>query len=161
MRVKGGLLLPKQKRFCEAYVQNDHDVKGAAKVAGYASVQLCRDMLGRNPRIKKYITTLEETKNAVIAKKFAYSAAESFDELKRAQKIALKTTKANVMFKGTKLIHTPAPDLPSFIRAEELKGKLGGLYQPEEQVQKPTTIMNIIRYPGQTGKPISKGKKKK
>ena len=50
-------------------------------------------------------------------------------------------------------------DLTNFIKAEELKGKLAGLYKQEEEEKKPMTIMNIIRYDDR--KDSGKAKKKK
>lgn len=156
MKVASGVLLPKQKRFAEAYVKHGHDVKKAAKEAGYSSVQLCRDMLSRNEKIKMYIKKLDEARDAVMGKVLSYTAMQSFQNLQLAQKLALETKKVG-MYRGRVVNMGKDPDLTNFLKAEELKGKLAKLYGQDETSQAPTTVMNIIRYPSNS---TAKGEEK-
>lgn len=117
-------LTEKQKKFCREYVLSLNATQAAIK-AGYkesSAYSIGSENLTK-PEIKEYIAKLRKTEE----ENFYYSRSMSFKKLEEAQKLAL----CRVFVKVTKdgeVIETPAPDTHAFLKAEELKGKLNGLY---------------------------------
>lgn len=117
-------LTEKQKKFCKEYVLSLNATQAAIK-AGYkesSAYSIGSENLTK-PEIKEYIAKLRKTEE----ENFYYSRSMSFKKLEEAQKLAL----CRVFVKVTKdgeVIETPAPDTHAFLKAEELKGKLNGLY---------------------------------
>lgn len=114
----------KQKRFCFEYALNPNATQAAIK-AGYPKqyAQSKSYLFLKNPKIQEYIKSLIADEE----KYFSYSRVMSFKNLEEAQRIALnrKTIKIG---KDGEILEFPNPDLASFLKAEELKGKLQGLY---------------------------------
>ena len=75
------------------------------------------------PEIKEYIAELRKKEE----ENFYYSRSMSFKKLEEAQRLALDRVFVKVTKDG-EVIETPAPDTNAFLKAEELKGKLNGLY---------------------------------
>lgn len=73
-----------------------------------------------------------------------YSKSESFENLKAVQNMALNKKGKNDDIE---------PDIPLFLKAEELKGKLCGLYSDKEGVTKRVNVMGSVRIDGKTLKP--------
>ena len=138
-------LTSRQKTFIEAYVRFNHDVTLACREAGYTNNASGRAVL-KSGKGADYLQELELLKAELLKKTLQYGAVESFNNLQRAQDIALK--KQRMVVSKTGVYKHPDEDLTNFIKAEELKGKLAGLYKQEEEEKKPMTIMNIIRYNG-------------
>jgi phage terminase small subunit len=117
-------LTEKQKKFCKEYVLSLNATQAAIK-AGYkesSAYSIGSENLTK-PEIKEYIAKLRKTEE----ENFYYSRSMSFKKLEEAQKLAV----CRVFVKVTKdgeVIETPAPDTHAFLKAEELKGKLNGLY---------------------------------
>lgn len=150
-------LTSKQKTFIEAYVRYNHDIRQACHEAGYTSIATGRNLI-KHPKTQDYLKELEILKGELLQKTLQYGAIESFNNLQRAQDIALK--KQRMIVSKTGIYKHNDEDLTNFIKAEELKGKLAGLYTREEEEKKPMTIMNIIRYDG-TKKEVKAGEKKR
>ena len=70
---------------------------------------------------------------------FAYSKNESFENLKAVQEMAL-----NKLGKD----YEPNPDISLFLKAEELKGKLCGLYGEKEKITAKVNIMGSVLIDG-------------
>ena len=66
---------------------------------------------------------------------FVYSKNESFENLKAVQEMAL-----NKMGKD----YEPNPDISIFLKAEELKGKLCGLYNDKEKSASQINMMGNV-----------------
>lgn len=75
----------------------------------------------KNVEIKERLEK-EQKKNL---EKFEYTMQESFENLKKAQEMALKRTNP---------LGGSNPDLTNFLKAEELKGKLCGLYIEKKEI---------------------------
>ncbi len=123
-------LTPKQEKFCREVV------KGKDYSAAYQAVyntkrmkdktvweEACR--LAKNPKVAARI---EELKGK-IEEKLVYSALESFKNLEKIQELALARKKL-VLAKGK----LNDPDLTNALKAEELKGKLAGLYVEKKEL---------------------------
>ena len=136
-------LTQKQKMLCELYLRYNGDLHSIYKMAGYASVSSAKTAL-KGVKASAYLKELEEVRAEILQKELRYSAVESFNNLQKAQDLAL--TKQKLIVSKTGLYKQDDKDLTNFIKAEELKGKLAGLYKQEEEEKKPMTIMNIIRY---------------
>ena len=117
-------LSEKQKRFCFEYALNPNAIQAAIK-AGYSKqhAESKSYLFLKNPKIQEYIKELISDEERY----FLYSRAMSFRNLEEVQKLALnrKTIKIG---KDGEILEFPNPDLASFLKAEELKGKLNGLY---------------------------------
>lgn len=149
-------LTQKQKMLCELYLRYNGDLHSIYKMAGYASVGSAKAAL-KGVKASAYLKELEEVRAEILQKELRYSAVESFNNLQKAQDLAL--TKQKLIVSKTGVYKHDDKDLTNFIKAEELKGKLAGLYKQEEEEKKPMTIMNIIRYDDR--KDSGKTKKKK
>lgn len=149
-------LTQKQKMLCELYLRYNGDLHNIYKMAGYASVGSAKAAL-KGVKVSAYLKELEDVRAEILQKELRYSAVESFNNLQKAQDLAL--AKQKLIVSKTGLYKQDDKDLTNFIKAEELKGKLAGLYKQEEEEKKPMTIMNIIRYDDR--KDSGKTKKKK
>lgn len=69
-----------------------------------------------------------------------YSKNESFNELKAVQQMAL-----NKKGKDDEI----NPDISIYLKAEELKGKLCGLYSEKEQLSSSVNIMGSVKINGE------------
>jgi len=117
-------LTEKQKKFCKEYVLSLNATQAAIK-AGYkehSAYSIGSENLTK-PEIREYIAKLRKTEE----ENFYYSRSMSFKKLEEAQKMALERVFVKVTKDG-EVIETPAPDTQAFLKAEELKGKLNGLY---------------------------------
>lgn len=149
-------LTQKQKMLCELYLRYNGDLHSIYKMAGYASASSAKTAL-KGVKASAYLKELEDVRAEILQKELRYSAVESFNNLQKAQDLALE--KQKLIVSKTGLYKQDDKDLTNFIKAEELKGKLAGLYKQEEEEKKPMTIMNIIRYDDR--KDSGKAKKKK
>ena len=148
------MFLPKQKRFCDIYIRLTREgVKGvgekAAREAGY-SEHSAKEMvcyLMKQPKIKAYIKKHSVSEEQAKEKAFVYTMSDSFKVLNEIQTLAREKKQRMVLRRGTVVQEFDDADLSNMNRAEELKGKMAGLYKHDEEQAKPTTIMNIIRHP--------------
>ncbi len=69
-----------------------------------------------------------------------YSKNESFEELKAVQQMAL-----NKRGKDDEI----NPDISAYLKAEELKGKLCGLYSEKESVNSSVNVMGSVKINGE------------
>ncbi len=83
----------------------------------------------------------EKKKKTTKKKEFLYSKNESFENLEAVQQMAL-----NRKGKDDEI----SPDISIFLKAEELKGKMCGLYEPEIQQQVNINCMGSIKIGGKT-----------
>lgn len=72
-------------------------------------------------------------------KEFQYSKNESFENLEVVQEMALKR-------KGKD--DEISPDISTFLKAEELKGKLCGLYSDKDKIQPSVNKMGSVKIDG-------------
>lgn len=79
------------------------------------------------------VKELSDKADEKLIDSIAYSKEDSFKQLEKAQGIALKCVK-KAFHNGKCVDESSAPDLNNFIRAEELKGKLFGLYVEKSEV---------------------------
>ena len=147
-------LTPKQKKFCKEYVLSLNGTQAAIK-AGYSKDTAysiaCENL--KKPEIKEYIAALRKDEE----EQFYYSRTMSFKKLEEAQQMALD----NVFVKVTKdgeTIEIPKPDLSTFLKAEELKGKMSGLYEPEIRQEINLISMGTVKINGKELK-LKLGKK--
>lgn len=134
----------KQIKFCEEYVLLKNATKAALN-AGYSENSAyaigCENL--KKLEIKEYIAKLRKE----VEDNFYYSFVDSFKKLEEAQELALKTVK-KAYHEGSVIDVTPAPDLGAFIKAEELKGKLFDLYQPENRTEVVVNCMGNVKVGG-------------
>lgn len=71
--------------------------------------------------------------------KFEYSKNESFENLKAVQQMAL-----NRKGKDDEI----SPDISNFLKAEELKGKLCGLYSEKDKQTSNINVMGVVKING-------------
>lgn len=129
MNLKGNKLTPKQEKFCQAIrngnnysdaIRESYDVKNMKP----ETINRMAFELMQNPKIIARIAELQR----LVEEKICYTAKQSFDKLNEIQKKALEMKK-KVFIKDMDFpLEEETPDLKSAIRAEELKGKLNGLY---------------------------------
>ncbi len=120
-------LTPKQEQFCkniakgmnnaDAY-RNSHNTK----TKNYNTVYRAANELLNTPKVAARIKELKSR----IDEKFIYTTAQSFENLLKVQDLALS--------RQNSLTGKPSPDLKSFLSAEELKGKLAGLYVDHKEM---------------------------
>lgn len=134
----------RQKKFCREYVLTLNGTQSALN-AGYSKNSAysiaCENL--KKPEIKEYIAALRKDEED----QFYYSRTMSFKKLEEAQRLALD----NVFIKVTKdgeTIEIPKPDLPAFLKAEELKGKMSGLYEPEIRQDITINTMGSVKIGG-------------
>lgn len=104
----------RQDRFVKFYLKSGNATQAAIE-AGYSkntAYSIGSENL-KKPEIKKKIEEAGEK----LAKKLDYSVAESFQNLVKAQELALARHKK---------------DLRTYVKAEELKGRLFGLYEKSD-----------------------------
>lgn len=143
----------KTKAFCEAYVREGCNVRKAITSSGVSRFFANKILYHTKVELvaKEYIKALKKIQEKAIKKEFGYTALQSFKKLRDAQEMALDMKKFLVVkhedAEGNKTqslkIVKDNPDLPSFIRAEELKGKLYNLYKNDTDGMV-GTIMNIV-----------------
>lgn len=115
------MLTPKQERFCQCIV------KGMSQTDAYKeafdTLKMKEETIWSNAsrliKNSKVIARVEELKKG-IEKELVYSALESFNKLKEIQELAL--------------VNQLKPDLTNALKAEELKGKLAGLYVEKKDI---------------------------
>lgn len=132
----------KQRALCEAYVRYNGDARMVAEELGMKSVSNVYSLM-KNEACQKYLKMLNGIKETIAKKALHYSLVESFNNLVKVQKLALEKKKTIAGKFG--IYKCEDADLGSYLKAEEMKGKLAGLYGKEED-KKPVTVMNIIRY---------------
>lgn len=139
---KKNKLTPKQEKFCKEYVLTNNGTKAALN-AGYsrdtAYSIACENL--KKPEIKARIAELRKAEE----NEFYYSRAMSFKKLEEAQATALERiayTKDGDSYDN--------PDLHAFIKAEELKGKMAGLYEPEIRQDITINTMGSVKVGGKS-----------
>ena len=115
------MLTPKQEKFCQCIIKgmNQSDAYREAYNTKNTKDETLWSNASRLMNDSKVVARLDELKKN-IEKELVYSAIESFSKLKEIQELAL----AN----GVK------PDLTNALKAEELKGKLAGLYVEKKDI---------------------------
>ena len=135
-------LTGKQEKFCREYVLCCNGTKAAEK-AGYSKDTAysiaCENL--KKPEIKARIAELRKSEE----EDFYYSRSMSFKKLEEAQKVAL--AKVGYTKDGDEYDN---PDLSAFIKAEELKGKMSGLYEVETKQEININCMGNIKIGGKT-----------
>lgn len=127
----------REKLFCKAYAKTENGEQ-SAKAAGYtpnSARQAAYRMLQKD-YIKDYICNIKRPIEQKIQQEFAYSAIECYKNLCKAQELALKKQKYYAYTGETK----NEPDLTNFLKAEELKAKLAGLFNEDNKPQQPIAI---------------------
>lgn len=127
----------REKLFCKAYAITENGEQ-AAKEAGYtptAARQAAYRLLQKS-YIKDYICNIKRPVEQKIQQEFEYSVIECYKNLCKAQDLALKKQKYYVATGETR----NEPDLTNFLKAEELKAKLAGLFNEDNKPQQPVTI---------------------
>lgn len=120
------MLTAKQEKFCQ------NIVKGMNQADSYRNAYGAKKMkdktiwenasrLMSNGKVKARVEQLKEK----ITDDIKYTVEDSFNSLCKAQELALN--RVNPFGK-------PNPDLANFIKAEELKGKLKGLYVEKKEL---------------------------
>jgi len=134
-------LTGKQKKFCKEYVISLNGTKAALN-AGYSKNTAysiaCENL--KKPEIKEYIAQLRKDEE----EQFYYSRSMSFKKLEEAQELALERVTQ------TKYGEYSNPDIAAFLKAEELKGKLNGLYEAETKQEININCMGNIKIGGKT-----------
>lgn len=137
-------ITPKEKAFAEAYVKHNCNMAKAMKEANVSRTLSLSIMYEKKKHIiaREYIRALQKTQQKAVEKELGYTAVESFKEFQKVQAMALDMKKHIVTKEGHYTVKDN-PDLPSYIKAEENKGKLFGLYK-EAGDDAVKTIMNIV-----------------
>ncbi len=113
----------RQRKFVREYIKTNNATQ-AAITAGYSkktAYSIGNENL-KKPEIKKELEKYQEKQQ----KKFEYTVEDSFNNLRKAQELALN--RKNPLGEAN-------PDLTNFIKAEELKGKLKGLYVEKRELK--------------------------
>lgn len=135
-----------EKRFAESYVKHCSNVKKAmeeAKVSKGLAMSILYDKK-KHIIAREYIRSLQKEQEKIVKKEMGYTALQSFKEFIKVQEMATKVKKFIVNKKtGTVKTVRGNPDLAAYLKAEEQKGKLYGLYKEAED-DKVKTIMNIV-----------------
>jgi phage terminase small subunit len=105
-----------QMAFCQEYLKNGKNGTAAAKAAGAKDAKTYASRNLKRKEVIAYLETLKEGARETIKEEFSYTAIESFKKFKEIQTKALCDKQ-----------YTAA------IKAEELIGKLAGLYENEQQ----------------------------
>lgn len=127
------MLNQKQKKFCKYVAQGISIPKSAIK-AGYSETTAntkAHKWIGKS-EVADEIERLKNIVQKVADNKFAYDIETSFKKLNEIQEIALQPNE-----KGDYC------NLNAAIKAEELKGKMYGIYE-KDNTQKQSTITNNI-----------------
>jgi phage terminase small subunit len=139
-------LTEKQKKFCKEYVLSLNATKAAEK-AGYSkdtAYSIGSENL-KKPEIKEYIAQLRKDEED----QFYYSRSMSFKKLELVQMLALDRKVVRYTKEGDRE-EQPAPDIQAYMKAEELKGKLSGLYEAETKQEISINCMGNIKIGGKT-----------
>ena len=135
-------LTGKQEKFCREYVLCCNGTKAAEK-AGYSKNTAysiaCENL--KKPEIKARIAELRKQEED----EFYYSRSMSFKKLEEVQKLAL--AKVAYTKEGDEYDN---PDISGFLKAEELKGKMSGLYEAETKQEININCMGNIKIGGKT-----------
>lgn len=117
------MLTEQKKRFARNYIANGGNATQAALKAGYSkkSAYSQGQRLLKDVEIKQ-ILEKEQKKNI---ERFEYTIEQSFENLRKAQEMALQRRNP---------LGQVNPDLTNFLKAEELKGKLCGLYIEKKEI---------------------------
>lgn len=145
------VLTPTEKALAEIYVRNMTSIKNTMKEVREKNLGIkestVRQMISGKNKYKAmgmYIKALQKTQEKVIEKEIGYTASKSFKEFCKVQQIALKQKKFVINKKTGEVKYVKGnPDLTSYIKAEENKGKLFGLYKDAED-SGTKTVMNIV-----------------
>lgn len=138
----GKELSNKELKFCKAYAKDpERNATKAAIAAGYSDGAARQQgyRLLQKDYIKQKIDDILKPIAEKIEEQFNYTALESFKNLCKAQEIALAQTQ---YYPATKEVRAK-PDLTAFLKAEELKMKLAGLF--EEKENKPQDVVITIK----------------
>lgn len=138
----GKELSNKELKFCKAYAKDpERNATKAAIAAGYSDGAARQQgyRLLQKDYIKQKIDDILKPIAEKIEEQFNYTALESFKNLCKAQEIALAQTQ---YYPATKEVRAK-PDLPAFLKAEELKMKLAGLF--EEKENKPQDVIITVK----------------
>jgi hypothetical protein len=125
----------KQRTFCQLVAKGEAPYKACIE-AGY-SEKYAKNFSGK--LLEKYgkeIAELKETVKEVIKEEFKYTVKESFDYLCNIQNMAMNSLDKN----GN-------PNLTALIKAEELKGKMFGVYQADNEQKTNNFEISINRKP--------------
>lgn len=126
---------PKQRKFCELVAKGEAPYK-ACILAGYSEKyanSFSHKLLGK---YEKEIAELKEQAKEVIEEEFSYTVRDSFNNLCKAQEIALNSYDKN----GN-------PNINAYIKAEELKGKMFGVYEKDNEQRATSYEISINREP--------------
>ena len=130
-----GKLNEKQRIFCELVAKGEAPYK-ACLIAGYSEHYAKKDSSKMQEKYKKEIEEFEAIAQETIEKEFSYSIKESFKKLCEIQEMALNSLDKN----GN-------PNLNALIKAEELKGKMFGLYKADNEQKNASYEISINRVP--------------
>ena len=125
----------KQRKFCEFVAKGIAPYKACIE-AGYSEKYAncySHKMLGR---YKDIIEELKKEAKEVIEEEFNYTVRDSFNNLCKAQEIALNSYDKN----GN-------PNINAYIKAEELKGKMFGVYEKDNEQRATSYEISINREP--------------
>lgn len=116
------MLNERQKKFVREYIKTNNATQSALS-AGYSKKTAYS--IGQENLKKPEIAEAIEKQLKKNVERFEYTIQDSFNNLKKAQEIAL--ARRNQLGDAN-------PDVQSFIKAEELKGKLCGLYIDKKEI---------------------------
>lgn len=125
----------KQRTFCELVSRGVAPYKACIQ-AGYSEKYAKTDSHKLREKYEKEIAKLEEIAKEIIEENFEYSINESFKKLCEIQEMALNSLDKN----GN-------PNLNALIKAEELKGKMFGLYKMDNEQKYASYQVSINRVP--------------
>ena len=116
------MLNERQNKFVREYIKTNNATQAAIS-AGYSKKTAYS--IGQENLKKPEIAQAIEKQLKKNVERFEYTIQDSFNNLKKAQEIAL--ARRNQLGESN-------PDVQSFIKAEELKGKLCGLYIDKKEI---------------------------
>jgi hypothetical protein len=125
----------KQRTFCQLVAKGVAPYKACIE-AGYSEKyanSFSHKLLGK---YEKAIAELKEQAKEVIEEEFNYTVRDSFNNLCKAQEIALNSYDKN----GN-------PNINAYIKAEELKGKMFGVYEKDNEQRATSYEISINREP--------------
>ena len=125
----------KQRKFCEFVAKGEAPYK-ACIMAGYSEKYAKTDSHKLLEKYEKEIAELKEQAKEVIEEEFNYTVRDSFNNLCKAQEIALNSYDKN----GN-------PNINAYIKAEELKGKMFGVYEKDNEQRATSYEISINREP--------------
>jgi hypothetical protein len=125
----------KQRTFCQLVAKGEAPYK-ACIMAGYSEKYAKTDSHKLLEKYEKEIAELKEIAKEVIEEEFKYTVKESFDYLCNIQNMAMSSLDKN-----------GKPNLTALIKAEELKGKMFGVYQADNEQKTNNFEITINRKP--------------